>query len=371
MQALLDAHAAALLRRDRAGFLAAVDPTVPGLRARQGAAFDALAPVPLAAWSYRVGGAPPTDPARWTPRVVLAVGLAGSDQEPGETEPALTLARRAGRWWLVDDGLGPAGKGPAQLWDLGPVAVVRGTRSLVLGRPPALAALRRLAAEADAVVPRVTSVWGTGWAQRVTVVVPADATELGRLVTSGTGPAGFAALTVALPVRGGTELGADRVYVDPGALAGLSDQGRQIVLTHEVTHVAARASTGALTPAWLAEGLADHVGLSGTGLPVPEVAAELAEDVRAGRLPARLPGPPAFAGGAPGLAQAYQQAWLAVELLWRRHGGAAVLALYRDLGARRAGDPAAVLDETLRADLGTTTAALTADWRADLSRQLG
>ncbi|CAM5400541.1 hypothetical protein SGRIM128S_09041 [Streptomyces griseomycini] len=41
--------------------------------------------------------------------------------------------------------------------------------------------------------------------------------------------------------------------------------GRQVVLTHETTHVATRAHTTAATPLWLCEGYADWVGYRGAG----------------------------------------------------------------------------------------------------------
>ena len=51
---LLDRRASALLRRDRAGWLAAVDPAARALRARQAAFFGHVAAVPLGAWRYTV-----------------------------------------------------------------------------------------------------------------------------------------------------------------------------------------------------------------------------------------------------------------------------------------------------------------------------
>ena len=60
------------------------------------------------------------------------------------------------------------------LWDAGPVTVVRGERSLVLGHPASLLVMQRTAEEVDAAVGRVSALVGTAWAQRVAVLVPAD-----------------------------------------------------------------------------------------------------------------------------------------------------------------------------------------------------
>ncbi len=362
VRGLLDRRAAALLGRDRAGFLSSVDPDQHAYLARQAALFDDLAAVPLASWSYAV------DPTRWQPtgagwstRVTVAVALAGVDTAPATTDQVLRVVRRGDRWLL--EGQDDAAGSPPAVWDEGPVVAVRGTRSLVLGHPSGAAELDRIAADLDAAVPRVTAVWGSGWAQRVAVVVPADTAELGRLVPSGP-TASLAAMTVAGRLADGRR-GDDRVVVNPTELARLDATGRRVVLTHELTHVASGPVTGSQTPSWLAEGLADHVGFAGTGLAIRDVAAELSDDVRAGRVPQHLPTGAAFAEAA-GLGAVYEQAWLAVELLVRTYGQDRVLALYRDVG--RSNDPRAV-DEALRA-LGTDLEAFTAAWRADLVRQL-
>ena len=110
----------------------------------------------------------------------------------------------------------------------------------------------------------------------------------------------------------------DRVSVNPRVWPSLDALGRRVVLTHELTHIASRGDTGAQTPRWLQEGFADYVGFAGTGVAPTVIAAELAGDVRAGRLPRRLPGNRRFAGSSPRLAQAYQQGWLACLLIAAR-----------------------------------------------------
>jgi len=381
VHALLAGRARAVLAHDRAAFLVGVDPRAPAFRARQAALFDALAQVPLRAWAYTVdaGRTQPPDAvldARygtwWGPRVVLRVALEGVDDDPAESEQALTFVQRSGRWYLAaDDDFSARGSATArEVWDGGPVTVVRGTHSLVLGHPGSLVEMHRLAEDVDAAVPRVTAVWGPGWTQRVAVVVPADEAELGRLVTATGGLESLAAVTVAGPVRGGTARGADRVVVSPAKLALLSPAGRQVVLTHEAMHVATRAATTRSTPRWLSEGLADHVGYLGTGVPVGLAAQELRDDVRAGRLPAALPADADFRGDNPQVSSAYEQAWLAVELLVGTYGQDRVLALYRDVGARPGEDPAGALEQALRIQLGIGVAELTTAWRVFLGGQL-
>jgi hypothetical protein len=246
----------------------------------------------------------------------------------------------------------------------GETRVVRGGRSLVLvhaprhRRTPAMgpagsddpAAGRDtpddLARRADAAAERVQAVLG-GAAVTAVVLVPATAAEAARLV-------GAAALDGLAAVADG-----GRVIVVPDAFDRLTPVGRDVVLTHELTHVA--AGTGGL-PVWLYEGFADYVAYRDAGLPVPVAAAELAAEVRSGRAPHELPGDAAFAPGAARLAAAYQEAWLACRFLAERFGEARLVRLYRD--ARDVGAGRAL------AWLGLAPGTLTARWRAYVREQL-
>ena len=377
VEALLAARSRAVLASDRRAFLATVDPQATAFRAEQARLFDALADVPLGHWSYVLhpDDAQPADPALdarygrwWAPRTTLRHGLRGIDADPAESTQHPTFVRRGERWYLAgDDDFAARGDAPDRfLWDGGKVVTVRGRYSTVLGHPASLPEMRRLAQDVDAAVPRVTAVWGTGWSQRVAVLVPATQKELATLVHARGALTPIAALAVAGPIRSGTARGGDRILVNPPNIAQLGQLGRRVVLTHEVTHVASRAATGRLVPAWLAEGLADHVGFLDSGIPRTVAAEELRNDVRDGRVPAQLPRDRDFDGDNRALAQAYEGAWLAVEHLVEEYGLARVLRFYRALGERQTGDPGTVLDELLRSELGTSTRALTAEWQAVL-----
>ncbi|MDP9183578.1 MAG: basic secretory family protein [Actinomycetota bacterium] len=122
------------------------------------------------------------------------------------------------------------------------------------------------------------------------------------------------------------------VSVHRRAWATLTAAGRQEVLTHELVHVATDAFTTARTPGWLVEGLAEAVALRslqarGIGLADRVVAQELAVEVARGHLPQALPTAQDFERTA---ALAYQESWLAADLLLRRFGDAGVLRLYRE-----------------------------------------
>lgn len=379
---LLDARAAALLRRDRTAFLATVDQRSAAFHRSQVALFDALAEVPLSGWTYELGtdGAPRRlsagqqsrygDPT-YVPDVVrLSYRFRGFDAGPTVLPLYLTFVHRPAGWLLASDRDvdGHGGTTARELWDYGPVRVLAGRHSLLLGHRAA--GLPALAAVVDRAVPAVSAVWGAGWSQRVVVVVPDTAAELSRLVNEDRDVSRLAAIATAWssPATAGATVTGQRVLLNPANFARLGAVGRQVVLTHEITHVATRAATGATTPVWLSEGFADYVAYRAAGAPVRAAAVELAADVRAGRLPAGLPAAGEFDASAPRLAQAYEEAWLACRLIAQTAGPAGLVRFYR--AAASPGDGRAALGSAFGRVLGTTEAAFTARWRGYLRTQL-
>ena len=383
---LLSERAGAILRRDERSFLAVVDPQAEALRERQEDLFAALEEVPLELWRYRLDPSVerPSDVLLdrkygrdnwWAPDVALEYALEGFDDRPTVAEHHLTFVKRDGRWLLgADDDFAPVGLvTPRALWDRGPVVAERVGDVLVLGRPKARRLLKNVATLTAAAVPRVDRVWGKDWRRGAVLVVPTSGSEMSELLGSEKDLSQIAA--VATAELGGDsgefDPSGDRILVNPDTFGRLGQLGRRVVLTHELSHVATRRATGPAVPAWLAEGFADYVGYQDVDLPLALSARELRKDVRAGKLPTALPKDDAFDGGNPALAQAYEQSWLAVRLLAAQLGEDALLRFYRAVGARRGVEAAQAVEEALKAELGTTTAALTRDWIASLQRDLG
>ncbi|KAA9379799.1 hypothetical protein F5972_09160 [Microbispora cellulosiformans] len=285
--------------------------------------------------------------------LVLAALLAGSAAAapPDPLSPLLSRARAAVR------------EQPG-MWT--GASVARGEHTVVVGAPRRLVAeIARLAGRADRTVTRV---WG---AHGGAVVLVPRTEEQAALLAAPAVVGGLAAVATG-----------DRVIVQPAAFARLSAVGRQVVVTHELTHVA--ASGPRAVPMWLLEGFADYVGYLDSGLPVHTVAAELAADLRAGGgagaeadreagtaadtaadtvagAPlARLPEPADFAARP---AQAYEEAWLACRYIAARFGERRLVALYRAALSEDA-------DTALRNVLGLTTAELTRLWRSSVRAEL-
>ncbi|MDP3713666.1 MAG: hypothetical protein Q8R60_14420 [Mycobacteriales bacterium] len=385
VERLLGDRAQAIRRRDRAAFVATLDPdpSAAPFRKRQAKVFDALADVPIGSWSYALD---PTrervpdarvdalrGPGWWAPDVVLRYQLKGYDPSPTRAEQYFTFVQRAGRWLVAsDDDFKAVGQASTPgIWDGGDVVVVRGARCLVLGHPASARTLRQVADAVDAAVPRVTAVFGSDWTRKVVVLVPDSSAELAELLDSRSDFSQIAAVATAeLESSADYKPIGDRVIVNPPNFTKLGSLGRRVVLTHEVAHVATRKASGPLMPTWLVEGFADYVGYQGVDLPLSVSARELRAAVRAGRVPKALPTDRDFDATNKELSEVYEQAWLAVLRLAEVHGRAKLLAFYRDVGAAREGDRDAIVEAAFRKAFGRSTADFVEDWTATLRLRL-
>jgi hypothetical protein len=368
VRTLLDTRAAALLRRDRAGWLAGVDPAAAALRARQAAMLTNIAAVPLSSWRYTIDprdAAGRTDSSGgWTVRVSLGYGLRDADPAPTTRPLVLTFTDHRGRWLLsADDRRSADGtrtwRGP---WEHGRLLVRTGVSSLVLAHPANAARLDSFVATVDGAVPRVRATVGGRLPRRVAVLIPDDEKEMSALVGEKLVLATIAAVAVADSVDTGRDraLG-QRIVVNPANIDRLGALGRRVVLEHEVTHLATRGETGPRTPIWLVEGLADWVGYRDSGLSPFQVADELHAALGTGHWPGRLPVAGDFTGDSPRLALAYEEAWSACRLIADIAGPAALVRLYRAVGT--APDPSGALDAQLRRTVQESTAQFTMRWR--------
>jgi hypothetical protein len=381
VQAMLDRRAAAINHRDRESFLTTVDPGAPRFVQSQQRMFEALASVPYRGWTYKLTDASPfrlsatrqaeLGTGAFAGKVTARYRIDGYDHTAARLDLYYTFRQHGGHWYIAADTDGDrAGYlTQRQLWDFGPVTVVRGDHSIVLGQG-SRASLERHASEADAAVPRVTRVWGTDWEQKVVVLAPDSQARMAALLGAPAGKyAQIAAITraeSAMPTDVGV---ADRIVINPAIWTKLSSTGRRIVMTHEITHVATRTSTNTWTPTWLSEGFADYVGYLGTDVPADVAARELLRAVRLDGAPKALPSDKDFDVQRNNLAATYEKAWLACRLVASQQGQSKLVAFYREVGTF-GGTRTANLGAAFDGVLGTTAKRFTAAWRdylADLA----
>ena len=259
----------------------------------------------------------------WAPwHFTLAYAIRGFDASPTSLRQFPTFVQRPQGWFVASfsDFASSSQRSDVDIWNFGGVRTARAPGVLVLGHPGSLDLMRDIADEASAAIPRVSAVWGRAWPRRVVVLVPSSQHELAQIIDDSGDLSQIAAVASAevQDCPGPPNPVGYRVAINPRNWGKLSSLGRRVVLTHELTHVATRAVTGSCTPTWLVEGFADYVGYLGTGVPTTVVAQELADDVRAGRVPTHLPLDSDFDGDNKRLAQAYEGAWMAAHLIVER-----------------------------------------------------
>ncbi len=375
---LLGHRAAAVRARDRVAFAATLDSTTSGFGLRQLAQFDALAVLPIGTFSYGTPEPAPAlsaervaqvGPEAWVSRVRGTYDFAGFDTGSREFESYFTVVRRPDGWKLADDTDG--GTQP-QVWDLPRLTVLRSTTTLVVGVGPR-SRLEPYLALGDTAVREVGAVWTVPWRPRLVLVVPATTAQMAAQVGQDPGAVDQVAAITDGPFDRAGRAGADRVVVNPGAFSSLQSRGQQVVVTHETTHVAIRATTDRPVPLWLSEGMADYVGYRDAGVTRRQVAAALLERVRAGQGPAALPGAADFDPGRSTIAPSYNAAWLAVTRVVDRYGIDAMVRFYLAVAtttdqSSASSDPEATTRAAFSSVLHTSQESFTREWLAYLAK---
>jgi hypothetical protein len=172
----------------------------------------------------------------------------------------------------------------------------------------------------------------------VVVLLPGTLAEMATLLdrTTTEGLSRLAAVTTGgqLPTSGSRDVitgrtTGDRVLVNPVAFPELTATGRQVVLTHELTHVATRSAIRTPPPVWVDEGFADYVAYLGTALSVREIAGDLLDSPKALASLRELPSDEDFDPASGPVDIAYDEAWLAMRYVEDEGGTAMVVDFYR------------------------------------------
>jgi hypothetical protein len=280
--AILERRGAAVQAHDEGKFLADLDPTNATLRARQTQIFAGLAKLRFTRFSYELADATLPQTARQgydVPALIAPViathQLTGYDSGPVGEGQSVTFVLRHGRWWIgsdSDDEADLPAAGHAEPWDDGEIGVAHGQHALVIGQADDQSTLGRVATALDAAVTRDLKFWPIGgkqrWDGKVVVYVPEEQREFNSLF-AGTKETADGVVAVTVPVfdnvdfsKGGRAYGrmsGTRVIINPTYFKPTSSFFN-VVLRHEVSHVAAEPITADGTPTWLIEGLAEYVG---------------------------------------------------------------------------------------------------------------
>lgn len=353
-----------------AAFVAAVD-------TRDSEALASLAPMGEPAATELLAGvgrnAESLDLRDVSARYVDQVGTVASDGtwtgiveltwQLGDLDPAPSVADVAVSFAPDDEGLGISGFGDGgdssarvPLWLRGRLSVARADGVLVLvdGAKTEAASVLRRAVRGREVVSRVLP----RWTSPVVIEVPASAADLDE--TLGAAPGTYAGIAAVTTTAGSAsrEDAPVHVFVNPEVTAGLRRAGAQVVMSHELVHIATDAARTPMEP-WLLEGFADYVALRDTNLPDRVTLGRAIELVRRDGAPDALPSAADFDTRARDLQARYEQAWLACRIIAERLGEQALESVYEAAAAgvpvgralRRAGLPASELTDVWRSRL--------------------
>ena len=246
------------------------------------------------------------------------------------------------------------------LWDHEPVQVAENGQVLVIG-PRGDARLSGLGSLAEQARQDVAAFWTAKWPETAVVVLPSDAQLLDPLVGTASGSDQVAVTMWA----SGSDGPVIRVLMNPSVYDGMPTLAREIVLRHEITHVAQDALPRDNVPTWLTEGLADYVGYRGSGVPDSLVGAEIFAQVRASGAPDELPAESEFDLDRPGAERrvGYQAGWAFCQMLVDEYGEGRLVPFYVAV-SRGEGSTAERLDDAADKVLGTTFDDLLSQWQA-------
>jgi hypothetical protein len=361
----------------RSAFLSVADPKTAAVDQQARMIFTNLRLLPLASFQLRYVSDDPRvlSPDRqaalggsesWLAQVEVSWQLKGFDARPARETLPVTFVTRGPTTYVASFSERLGGDQRRPIWALGAIRVATGDHSLVISLDPGSDA-DEYAAVTDRAVGSVSKVWGRNWPQKTVIYLPARQQQMEQVL--GARPGSYvqiAAVTMAeldVPQAGAPV----RIVANPKLFDELGKQGRQIVLTHETTHVASTA-TASPVPLWLAEGFADYVAFTAVSVQDESAAKELFKAIRAGKVPKALPSAEAFSASSTELPQAYEAGWLACRLISEREGQSKLVKFYRTVHASKS--PTGTAD-AFRTVLGTTEQQFVADWQKYLKRLAG
>ncbi|MCW2846833.1 MAG: hypothetical protein JWR90_807 [Marmoricola sp.] len=293
----------------------------------------------------------------WRGTVQLGYRYAGLDTSPARLETSVVFQPGSGAARIASFG---SADERSPLWLVDRLSVVRTAHSLVavagssVGRYAVLVA--RALRQVRLVLPR--------WTGPLVVEVPRTRAQLDAALQAQPGQYdNIAAVTTT--ADGSLVPGSPvRVFVNADVFDRLKARGAQVVMSHEATHVATKA-TFASMPTWLLEGFADYVALAHAGVPLKVAAGQILPQIRKDGLPSGLPTSQDLDPTATGLGATYEEAWLTCRYLAQEYGEAGLIRFYDKVSA------GASAQASFRSELGTTQRAFVAGWRQDLARLAG
>jgi hypothetical protein len=371
LRALLAQRAKAVLAGDRAAFLATVEKRQRTFYRKQATLFSSMRTVPFSAFAYEIRRleSPRSPPRGYTAnqayqgQVEARYRFEGQDDSPVLARESFTFVKTRSGWRIF----GPADaslrrRDDVEIWHGGPVGTVRSARTLIVHHPGQADLARRLLPVADRAYAQVGAAWTGRWERKAVILVPRNQTEAEKLV--GARDLSLVAAVASSSVESGEveRVLGNRIVVNTSNVVNYDPLVLQILITHEMTHVATR-TLGDGVPLLLVEGFADYAALKPVRLPFAATHQTLARRGFDGRLPRddqfRSDDAPV----------AYDEGSAFCQWVAETYGAGKLQALYREF---RGSDPtgATELDQGFRRVLGISRRTAERRWAAWVRDQL-
>jgi hypothetical protein len=374
---LLAKRAKAVVDRDRGAFLATVDRRQKTYYQRQATLFARIRTVPFSDFDYRLDPGDLRSAGRLrrhyrAEQVQLApvqvrYKFRGQDASPVLARASFTFVLTGSGWRIAGPGdSSMRRRDDAEIWDSGEVRTARSARTLIVHHPGHEGLAQRLLGVADRAYAQVDVAWTGGWERRAVILVPRDQDEAERLVGARNLSRVAAVASSSVESGAAERVLGNRIVVNTDNVVRYNGLTLQILVTHEMTHVATR-TLGDAVPLLLVEGFADWAALKPVGLPFDVTRPALNAAVDNGRFDGRLPADPDFRG--PDAAVAYDEG--SAFCLWvaSTYGTGKLQALYRKFrgsGRTHEGE----LNQGFRSVLGISRQTAERRWAAWVSDQL-
>ncbi len=299
VQHVLALRAQAIVHHNRAGFLASVDSRRTSFYRAQAVLFDRMATAPFSGFAYQLDSPANLATARirqryapapvYLPEIQASYHFRGQDASPVLARFYYTFVWTGSAWRIAaQDELRPLVQSDAEIWDAGTLQTVATSRTLVVFHPGDSALANRLRGAAEQGYAQVAASWSGSWEHKVVILVPHDQAEAERLV--GARDLGQVAAVAASSIESGAfqRVLGNRIVVNSTNVRRYDQLNLQVVMTHEMTHVATR-TIGQGVPLFIVEGFADFTALRPIGQPLAFTRPALASAVKAGRFDGTLP----------------------------------------------------------------------------------
>jgi len=373
---ILSSRARAVMDGDKRAFLSSIDPRARRFRKQQGKIFERLTSLRLGRYELRqrIGE---TDLARrkhkrryrnaddvYIPRVEESYRFKGYDDADFVNSLFFTFVLRDGQWLIAaDDDLKGRRTTERNLWDYGPVVQSRRRNVALIQHPCHEAGCVELGASfiqvAEKARRKVMQRWKGPWNGRVVVLATSSRREVRRIIDVDYAISNFAAFAFSPYQKAGYSPA--RIVVDRTTLSARSPDILELILTHEMAHVATRKASGPHIPLWVEEGLAEWMSRT----PGDDADLYYANQVAAGVVQPRLPTDRQFRGGNPEeLFLHYQSSRTAVAYFIEQWGYGKFVRFYKLLGDshNEFGSGAKHLRSTMRRVTGLSPSKFARQW---------